>query len=65
MAQYVLREHHRGRPLDEILADPFVAGRCTHEQIDRLLDRPELIHHLGDDMIDQARKRRAGASRSA
>ena len=28
MAQYVIREHHRGRPLAEILEDHYVTNRC-------------------------------------
>jgi hypothetical protein len=55
LAQYVIREHKRGRPLDEILKDSYVTNRCTPEQIERLLDRPELIHALGDDMISRTR----------
>lgn len=60
LAQYVVREHKRGRPLGEILQDAYVANRCTPEQIDRLLDRPELIHAIGDDMIGRARNGHAG-----
>ena len=40
LAQYVIREHKRGRPLAEILEDSYVKNRCTPEQIERLLDRP-------------------------
>ena len=50
MAEYVIREHRRGRPLREILADNYVTNRCSPEQISRLLDRPEVIHALGDDL---------------
>jgi hypothetical protein len=48
MAEYVIREHQRGRAVSEILADHYVTNRCTPEQIKRLLDRPELIHALGE-----------------
>jgi hypothetical protein len=51
MAQYVIREHHRGRPLSEILKDHYVENRCTPEQIERLLDRPDVIHALGEDLV--------------
>jgi hypothetical protein len=50
MAEYVIREHRRGRALREILADNYVTNRCSAEQISRLLDRPEVIHALGDDL---------------
>ena len=49
MAEYVIREHRRGRPLREVLEDNYVTNRCTPEQIRRLLDRPEVVHALGDD----------------
>ena len=51
IAQYIIREHHRGRPLAEILEDHYVTNRMTPEQVKRLLDRPEVIHELGDDLI--------------
>jgi hypothetical protein len=55
MAQYVIREHHRGRPLTEIVDDHYVTNRCTPEQIKRLLDRPEVIHALGEDLVNRAK----------
>jgi len=56
LAQYVIREHKRGRPLDEILEDSYVKNRCSPEQVKRLLDRPELIHSLGNDVVAAARE---------
>jgi hypothetical protein len=55
VAQYVVREHHRGRALAEILADPYVANRCSKQQVDRLLERPDVVHAIGEDTIEQAR----------
>jgi hypothetical protein len=55
MAQYVIREHHRGRPLAEILDDHYVTNRCTPEQIKRLLDRPDVVHALGDNLVSEAK----------
>ena len=55
IAQYVIREHHRGRPLSEILDDHYVTNRLSPEQIHRLLDRPEVIHALGEDLVAQTR----------
>ena len=49
VAEYVVREHHRGRTLAEILDDPYVTNRCTPEQVRRVLERPEVIHAVGDD----------------
>ncbi len=55
MAQYVLREHHRGRTLAEIHDAPYVRNRCTPAQVERLLDRPELMHAIGADMVASVR----------
>ena len=55
IAQYVIREHHRGRPVAEVLQDHYVTNRCTPEQINRLLDRPEVIHAIGSDLVAEAR----------
>ena len=48
VAQYVIREHHRGRPVHDILEDHYVTNRLTAEQIQRLLDRPDVLHALGE-----------------
>lgn len=55
VAAYVIREHERGRSLAEILEDPYVRNRTTPHERERLLDRPEVIRALGDDVIGQAR----------
>jgi hypothetical protein len=56
IAQYIIREHHRGRPLAEVLNDHYVTNRMSPEQVRRLLDRPEVIHELGDDLITDVRR---------
>ena len=47
LARYVLREHARGRRLDEILEDPYIRNRTTIAERARLLDRPEVVAALG------------------
>jgi hypothetical protein len=54
VAAYLIREHERGRSLSEILEDPYVKNRCTPREIDRILERPELIRALGDDVATRA-----------
>ena len=49
VAQYVIREHHRGRSLNDILDDAYVTNRCTPDQVRRLLDRPDIVRAVGDD----------------
>jgi hypothetical protein len=63
VSSYVIREHHRGRNLNEVLQDRYVQNRLTPQQQQRLLDRPELIQALGDDTVDSARKLLAGDAR--
>ena len=55
ISQYVIREHHHGRPLREILEDHYVTNRCTPEQIKRLLDRPDVLHALGDNLVNETK----------
>ena len=56
VAQYVIREHDRGRPLAEILEDRYVVNRLqSPEQRARLLDRPEVLHAVGGDMAEAAK----------
>jgi len=47
LARYVLREHARGRPLDEVLEDPYVRNWSTPAERARLLDVPEVVAALG------------------
>jgi hypothetical protein len=56
VAQYVVREHDRGRSLHEILEDKYVVNRLqSPEQRARLLDRPEVLHAVGGDMVEAAK----------
>ncbi len=57
LAAYVIREHERGRALTEILDDPYVRNRATEQEVARLLDRPEVIHALGDSTVASERER--------
>jgi hypothetical protein len=55
VARYVIREHRRGRALEEILLDKYVQNRLTPEQQKRLLDRPEIIETIGKDNAEAAK----------
>jgi hypothetical protein len=59
VAVYIVREHGRGRNLEDILLDPYVKNRCTEREVARVLDRPEVIHALGDDIAAAPRAERA------
>jgi hypothetical protein len=55
VAQYVIREHDRGRTLAEILEDKYVVNRLSPEQRKRLLDRPEVVQAVGRDSAEAAK----------
>jgi hypothetical protein len=55
LAAYVIREHNRGRPLEEILQDRYIVNRTSPSQLRRLLDNPDLVRALGNDTIEAVR----------
>jgi hypothetical protein len=55
VARYLVREHNRGRSLQEILEDKYVQNRLTPDQQRRLLDRPEIIEAFSGDMLEAAK----------
>jgi hypothetical protein len=55
VTRYVIREHDRGRSLEEILKDRYVQNRLSPEQQKRLLDSPEIIEAISGDMLEAAR----------
>ncbi|MGH3132885.1 MAG: hypothetical protein ACRDNY_03935 [Gaiellaceae bacterium] len=55
VARYVIREHERGRSLDEILQDRYVQNRLTPDQQKRLLDRPEIVGAISGETIEAAK----------
>ena len=56
VSAYVIREHGRGRGLNQILEDRYVQNRLSPQQRLRLLDRPELIQALGDETVEDTRR---------
>lgn len=53
---YLTREHRRGRAVADIFTDRYVQNRLTRDQQLRLLERPDLIHVLGEQDIEAARE---------
>ena len=56
LVRYVLREHAHGRPLSEILGDPYVRAWSTPAERRRLLERPELVAALGEQSLAELRR---------
>jgi hypothetical protein len=61
LAAYIIREHRSGRPLAEILEDPYLKNRATEEQRLRLLERPDVIRAVGEDVASMAAEQVRGA----
>ena len=57
LAAYVIREHERGRALDDILDDPYVKNRAQPNEVARLLDRPEVIRALGEATVAEEQRK--------
>jgi hypothetical protein len=49
LADRIAAEHRGGRPLAEILEDPWIRAHCSGERIRRLLERPDLSRALAYD----------------
>jgi hypothetical protein len=62
VARYVVRECRRGRPLHEVLEDPYVKNRATPDQRARLLDRPEVVAAIGAEATRELRSTLPGTS---
>jgi hypothetical protein len=55
VAAYLIREHDRGRALNEILDDPYVRNRSSQSEVARVLDRPDVLKAIGDDLARRAK----------
>jgi hypothetical protein len=65
LAQYVLREHARGRPLRDVLDDPYVRNRSTPDERARLLEQPEVVAAIGEQAARDLRVGLAGTREPA
>jgi len=48
LAAYVIREHGLGRTIEDISDDPYLRNRASDDQIQRLLQRPDVIRAVGE-----------------
>lgn len=55
LVRYVVRELEAGRPLADVMTDPYVTNRAGQVDSRRLLDRPEIIAAVGADVLDDLR----------
>ena len=64
VVRYVLREHDHGRPLGEILEDPYVLAWSTPTDRRRLFERPDFVAALGEQSVAELRRTLAEAEAS-
>ncbi|MGB4442281.1 MAG: hypothetical protein WBJ62_08670 [Coriobacteriia bacterium] len=57
VVEYVIREVHNGRRLTDALADPYVKNRLSEERLAGVLETPELMAAL-EEQIAQSFKTR-------
>lgn len=51
LERYVIREHRKGRPLAEIVEDPYMRAWSTPEERGRLLERPGVVAAIGEQAV--------------
>jgi hypothetical protein len=56
IAAYMIREHDRGRPLREVVEDPYIRNRATDMELARILERPEIVEALGRATVTDAQQ---------
>ncbi len=57
LVRYVVREVSGGRNLADVMQDPYITNRGGQVDARRLLDRPEVIAAVGDDVLDDLRNK--------
>ena len=57
VVEYVIREVHNGRKLTEALNDPYVKNRLSEERLAHVLESPEVVTAL-EEQIAQSFKTR-------
>jgi hypothetical protein len=55
MVRYVIREIAADRPLADVMRDAYITNRASRVDARRLLDRPEIIAAVGDDVAADLR----------
>jgi len=41
--------------VNDILEDPYVRNRCSQSEVARVLDRPDVLKAIGDDLAKSAK----------
>ena len=60
VVEYVIREVHNGRRLTEVLNDPYVRNRLSEERLQHVLENPEVVIALEEQISESFEKREFG-----
>ena len=62
VVEYVIREVQNGRKLTEALKDPYVKNRLSDERLERVLENPEVVTALEEQIATSFSTREFGFS---
>ena len=60
VVDYVIREVHNGRRLSDALNDPYVKNRLSEERLAHVLENPEVVEALEEQISSSFEKRDFG-----
>ena len=60
VVEYAIREVRNGRKLAEVLADPYVKNRLSEEKVAHVLENPELVTVVEEQISEAFRTRDFG-----
>jgi len=60
VVEYVIREVHNGRRLSDALSDPYVKNRLSDERLAHVLENPEVVEALEEQIASSFQKREFG-----
>ncbi|MHB8965902.1 MAG: hypothetical protein ACYC52_08055 [Coriobacteriia bacterium] len=60
VVEYVIREVHNGRRLTDALKDPYVKNRLNEEKLAHVLENPEVVSALEEQIARSFKKREFG-----
>jgi len=60
VVEYVIREVHNGRKLTDALNDPYVKNRLSEERLRKVLESPEVVAALEEEITQSFKTREFG-----
>lgn len=60
VVEYIVREVHNGRKLTDVLADPYVKNRLNEEKLAHVLENPQVVAALEEEIAKSFKTREFG-----